>query len=128
MSLRVIIVAALIAGCGSTVDEETLCSDAPIATQGSFVTEFACGYEQQTYNIQVNGTLLHQSGLALRDGTGATVGTVQYSCGRYLLGKDPKGVAVIFNSSNGTVQSHGNVHPGFAVSSLPRVLQTPLKY
>jgi len=128
MGVRLLMVAAVLVGCGASVDDETLCSDAPIATQGSFVTEFACSYEQQTYNIGINGTLVSQSGKVLRDATGALVGTVEYKCGSYLLGKDPNGVAVIINSTNGYVRSHGTVHAGFPVSSLPSTLRTPLTY
>ena len=129
MSLRVLMVAALLAGCGvSSEDPEALCSDAPIATQGNDVTQMGCAYEQQTYNIGLNGRRLSASGTTLRDASGAAVGTVQYSCAQYLMGKDTNGVAVIVNSATGEVRSHGNFHPGFAVSSLPATLKTPLTY
>jgi len=129
MLLRVLMIVVLLAGCGvSADDEDTLCSNAPIATQGSEVTQFACAYEQQTYNIKVHGTVVSESGTTLQDATGTSVGTVQYKCGRFLMGKDPNGVAVIINAGSGSVQSHGSVHPGFPVSSLSHVLPTPLTY
>lgn len=104
---------------------DALCGDAPASTQGSLVTQAGCAYEQQTDNILHHGDSLTTT---LKDGTGGVVASVQQSCGRYLMGKDAKGVAIIVDTRTGAVKSHGMVHPGFATSSLPQNLALPLSY
>ena len=44
------------------------------------------------------------------------------------MGKDTKGVAVLINAQTGEVRSHGTVHAGMPISSLPTNLPLPLRY
>jgi hypothetical protein len=126
MLSRLAAVAALcLCACGGAVDVDALCGDAPTATQGSLVTQAGCAYEQQTDNILHHGDMLTAS---LKDAGGAVVASVQQSCGRYLMGKDPHGVAIIVDQRTGEVRSHGAMHAGFPSSSLPQRLALPLWY
>jgi hypothetical protein len=124
MMLRLAAAVALcLCACGGAVDFDALCGDAPAATQGSLVTQAGCAYEQQTDNILHHGDMLKAS---LKDASGAVVASVQQSCGRYLMGKDVRGVAIIVDRRTGEVRSHGTLHAGFPTSSLPQRLALPL--
>jgi hypothetical protein len=126
MMLRLAIISAVcLCACGGAVDMDALCGDAPAATQGSLVTQVGCAYEQQTDTILHHGDMLVAS---VKDATGAAVASVQQSCGRYLMGKDARGVAVIIDTRTGAVRSHGMLHAGFPTSSLPQHLALPLSY
>jgi hypothetical protein len=102
------------------------CSDQPDPTDSALVTQAECSFVQQTDNILHHGDALAVR--ALTDQSGLAAGTITNQCGEWLMAKDPSGLTVVISTTTGEVRSHGLVHPGQPISSLPRKLALPLQY
>jgi hypothetical protein len=99
-----------------------LCSaEAHLNIDGSY-TATGCPFIQQEENIRHNGVA---SGETAADASGAPIGTIQYSCERWMLGADPSGTSIILNTQTGEAISHGLVHPGEPISVLSSPIALP---
>jgi hypothetical protein len=126
MRFAAVVAVALAVSCGgNSPDMDALCSDQGVPAADGLVANVGCPFEQQTDNILHHGNDLT---VAVKDASGAAVASAQMSCGRFLMAKDAHGVAIIIDTRSGEVRSHGSVHAGFAVSSLPEHLSLPLSF
>jgi hypothetical protein len=115
-----------LAACGGTAPVPN-CTDQPSTAPTSvLVTQTECSFVQHTDNILHNGTAFAPRPVTTANGLVAAQVTNQ--CGPWLMGKDASGVAVVVHTATGEVRSHGTVHPGMPLSSLPASLALPLTY
>jgi hypothetical protein len=109
----------------SSPDGDPACSDAATPNGDGTATTVDCPFYQQVDNIHGHGQALVSTG-SLVDGAGHTVASVSYACGNWWLGLDPDRSTVIINKVTGEVRSHGTLHAGQPISSLPEQLTGPL--
>lgn len=103
-----------------------LCAGAAPRYLGGYATSAACPFSQQADNIARFGTS-SPSGAALYDAKGALVAKVAGTCDSWASAVDAQGVSVIIDTSTGKVVSHGLVHAGQPLTSLPAQLDLPLQ-
>jgi hypothetical protein len=101
-----------------------LCSAEPQANAEGTVTMVGCPFIQQTANIGKNGHAFAPADYS--DAGGAPIGRFTTSCERWLLGADPNGTTIIVDTHTGDVISHGTVHSGQPLSTLPSRVGVPL--
>ena len=101
------------------------CSDQPRINADGTATSIGCAFEQQWENVTHHGTKL-AAPTELVAGGNSTAVQVSYRCGDWLMGEDGSGVTIFVNSVDGTVRSHGALHPGFPVSALGQALTLPI--
>jgi hypothetical protein len=132
---KLLLLAVLACGCGVGAVDQTptkastsqalKCDSEPIDNGNGVATAISCAFEQQWQNINAHGTKLGQP-LALT-AAGSPLGvTATNECGTWVLGTDAQGVTVFVNKTDGEVRSHGQLHPGFATTSLPSVVSLPV--
>jgi hypothetical protein len=132
---RLGLIALLACGCGlggadptatrASTSQALTCGTEPIDNGNGISTAISCAFEQQWQNITTHGTKLGQT--VELTAAGAPLGVkATDECGAWVLGADAQGVTVFVNTSTGEVRSHGQVHPGFATSSLPSVVALPI--
>jgi hypothetical protein len=102
-----------------------LCGTQPQDNGDGTVTAVGCPFEQQYDNILHHGQRL-ASTEQLHSGATTPGVSVTNTCGEWLLGTDPAGIVVFVSNASGEVRSHGQMHPGFATSSLPAKLSLPI--
>ena len=119
----------IVSGCsaqdGDTgVSYAALCAGTPPVNADGTSTMASCPWVQQADNITKYGVA--QGNRALYDGAGNAVGQVASTCDVWSVVTDPNGVTVIVQQETGKVISHGSVHPGQPISTLPATLPLPL--
>ncbi|HEY1957933.1 MAG TPA: hypothetical protein VGH28_20070 [Polyangiaceae bacterium] len=114
------------AGDGSVggVSYAELCAGTPPVNADGTATMASCPWVQQASNITKYGVTQQR---ALYDGTGARVATVASTCDKWTLATGDDGITVIVAQDTGRVISHGSVHPGQPISTLPTTLALPLE-
>jgi hypothetical protein len=131
------LLAALLAtvGCSNSTPSGSVgmsanpqCGDQAQLNGDGTATALSCAFEQQVSNIQRNGYALSGT---LVDAAGTQAAQMTMGCGSYMMGTDPSGTTVIVNaepsdSHYGEVRSHGAFHAGYATTTLPAQLKTPL--
>jgi len=100
------------------------CGTEPTDNGNGTATVLGCPFEQQLLNIRANGTAV-PSGHLLSQGQSVAF-TSDFQCGEWVMGTDAQGAQVFVSTADGTVRSHGAVHPGFPSTVLPAQLQQPV--
>ncbi|HEY2370776.1 MAG TPA: hypothetical protein VGH87_30485 [Polyangiaceae bacterium] len=103
-----------------------LCAGAPPVSSDGTATMESCPWLQQADNITKYGDA--ESGRAIFDGDGMFVANVASTCDKWSVATDPQGVTIILGRVTGAVISHGTIHPGQPISTLPTHLTLPLHF
>jgi hypothetical protein len=122
----IVLFAVVLMSCGAPQLAAPLCGAEPHVNGDGTVTSIGCPWEQQYENIVHHGSTLAKPEQLSAAGAAQGV-SVTNSCGEWFLGTDSGGVTVFVSASSGEVRSHGQVHPGFATSTLPETLSLPVK-
>jgi hypothetical protein len=119
-------------GCASgepetaSTSQAVTCGSEPTDLGNGIFMSVACSWEQQYSNIQAHGVRLSGARLSA-NGSDPGV-TVSIQCNEWLLVTDANNVNAFVSTLDGSVLSHGMVHPGAAMSNLPTTLPLPIAY